>query len=299
VAVVVVAMSHRQKVLIGVAISAGFCTSLGIYLYIRRRRQLALTKPPNSDRYVPPRSVLSSLKPHHGRQYDEITSSSQVNDDDSETVRFQSGDISGAIIEVDIPGGGAPLSPEQATILTRFLYESLNNEDLLHRALTSIANAATFKESQINLTNAGCLTRLRELLSMNTSDGTKCKVLMALNNLALNEFAITQYSGFVSTVFDLCRSAPSGSLVRLCALKLLVNMCVLEHLHAEYMAQISQLSSLIQSTLLHDSEALETAKILVNLSTNKVNLENLLKLTVHIISHFCWKISILKKQIGS
>ncbi len=46
-----------------------------------------------------------------------------------------------------IPDGGVPLTPDQASILTRFLYESNNNEEQLHHVLISIANASTFKES--------------------------------------------------------------------------------------------------------------------------------------------------------
>ena len=57
-------------------------------------------------------------------------------------------------------------------------------------------------------------------------------------------------------------------------------MSVLKCLHEEYMACIYELSSLVESTLEHDEEALSAGKILVNLSKNPANLENLLKLTV-------------------
>jgi hypothetical protein len=53
----------------------------------------------------------------------------------------------GATIEVEIPGGSAPLTSDQAIILTRFLDENNNDIDRLHRVLTNIANSATFKES--------------------------------------------------------------------------------------------------------------------------------------------------------
>jgi len=49
--------------------------------------------------------------------------------------------------ELKIPDGGVPLTPDQASILTHFLYESNNNEEQLHHVLISIANASTFKES--------------------------------------------------------------------------------------------------------------------------------------------------------
>jgi hypothetical protein len=103
------------------------------------------------------------------------------------------------------------LTPDQASILTHFLYDSYKDQEKLHHVLTSIANASTFKESsfnflmtkierknfvlgQINLANAGCINRLRELLLKLDNDLTKCKILLALNNLALNDFAITQFS---------------------------------------------------------------------------------------------------------
>ncbi len=49
--------------------------------------------------------------------------------------------------DIKIPDGGVPLTPDQASILTHFLYESNDDEEQLHHVLTSIANASTFKES--------------------------------------------------------------------------------------------------------------------------------------------------------
>lgn len=56
--------------------------------------------------------------------------------------------VEGAGIEVDIPGGGAPLMPEQAVVLIRFLDETNGDIERLHRVLTNIANSATFTESR-------------------------------------------------------------------------------------------------------------------------------------------------------
>ena len=89
----------------------------------------------------------------------------------------------------------------------------------------------------------------------------------------------------VSMIIDLCRTNPSKSLVRLYGLNLLINMSVLEYLHDEYMKNLTDLGSLIESTFEHNDEMLSSGKILVNLSTNKLNLENLLKLTVRITKH--------------
>ena len=41
------------------------------------------------------------------------------------------------------------------------------------------------------LANAGCIDRLRALLSQTDNETTQCKVLLALNNLVLNEYVIT------------------------------------------------------------------------------------------------------------
>ncbi len=57
-------------------------------------------------------------------------------------------------------------------------------------------------------------------------------------------------------------------------------MSVLEYLHNEYMKNINELGLLIESTFESNDETLSAGKILVNLSTNKLNLGNLLKITV-------------------
>lgn len=54
----------------------------------------------------------------------------------------------GATIEVDIPGGNAPLTADQAIILTQYLDDAHDDIERLHRVLTNIANAATFNESK-------------------------------------------------------------------------------------------------------------------------------------------------------
>jgi hypothetical protein len=58
-------------------------------------------------------------------------------------------------------------------------------------------------------------------------------------------------------------------------------MSVLEYLHEEYMNHVYELGLLIESTLESEDEALSAGKILVNLSTNRSNLESLLKITVN------------------
>jgi len=57
-------------------------------------------------------------------------------------------------------------------------------------------------------------------------------------------------------------------------------MSVLEYLHNEFMENIYDLGSLIETTFTNNDEMLSASKILVNLSTNRTNLEQLLKLTV-------------------
>jgi hypothetical protein len=51
---------------------------------------------------------------------------------------------------IQIPDGSVPLTPDQAAILTRLLYESDSDDknEQLHIVLTSIANASTFLESK-------------------------------------------------------------------------------------------------------------------------------------------------------
>lgn len=83
-------------------------------------------------------------------------------------------------------------------------------------------------------------------------------------------------------MIELCRQNPPKSLIRSYGLNLLINMSVLEHLHEEYMSQIHPLSFLIESTFEHEDETLSMGKLLVNLSKNRSNIENLLQLTVRI-----------------
>lgn len=47
---------------------------------------------------------------------------------------------------------------------------------------------------QVNIANAGGIERLREILSTTENETTKCKVLLALNNLALNDYTIKHFS---------------------------------------------------------------------------------------------------------
>ncbi|CAF1425782.1 unnamed protein product [Adineta steineri] len=261
-------MFNRQKFYIGLGISAGVGSITVLYFWYRYYRQ---TSSPKINRCPSPTSILPSLRSNHDHEFIDINSSSELDNDDSDSIQI--------LNEIQIPDGSVPLTPDQASILTHFLCESNNCEEQLHLVLTSIANASTFKESQINLANAGCIIRLRDLLLSTDNETTKCKILLALNNLALNDFAITQFSNIVTIVINLCCISPANSVIRLHGLNLLINMSVLEYLHEEYMNNIHQLGLLIESTIEYDDEVLSAGKILVNLSINKLNLENLLKIT--------------------
>lgn len=81
-------------------------------------------------------------------------------------------------------------------------------------------------------------------------------------------------------MIQFCERAPAKSLLRLYALNLLMNMCVLEDLHEEYRKNIAELGTLLGTVWTSNDEALSAGKMLVNLSANKANLESLLKLTV-------------------
>ncbi|CAF1074207.1 unnamed protein product [Didymodactylos carnosus] len=279
-------MSNRHKIIVGIAVSSGLVAGLAFYIYLRRRQRFGSSSGATPDH---PSRKPASLIPNFTRRrgYDEIT----VSDDDNEqdetepTVRFKS---DGANVEVQIPGGGVPLSPDQARILTRFLYDADVND--LHKALTNISNAATFRESQINLTNAGCIVRLRELLYAE-NETTQYKALLALNNLSLNEFSIIQFTNVVPRVIELYQTTASPS-VRLYSLYLLVNLSVLDNHHEEYFENLNDLISIVSSTLKPSTvtgdgkskqqmndEALQAAKILVNLSANRKNLSSLLQTT--------------------
>lgn len=58
----------------------------------------------------------------------------------------------------------------------------------------SISFFTNFYIGQINLANVGCINHLRVMLLNADTEKTKCKIFLALHNLALNNFAITQFS---------------------------------------------------------------------------------------------------------
>lgn len=51
-----------------------------------------------------------------------------------------------------------------------------------------------FLLAQVNLADAGCIDILREILSTTDNETTQCKILLALNNLALNDYTIKKFS---------------------------------------------------------------------------------------------------------
>ncbi len=104
-------------------------------------------------------SILSTLQPPEDLHYLDRNSSSETDNDESESNHLQSSysinSFSSSYLksnfyfqdEIKIPNGGVPLTPDQASILTTFLYEYHHDEEQLHRVLRSIANASIFKES--------------------------------------------------------------------------------------------------------------------------------------------------------
>lgn len=249
-------MFHRQKLYVTLAVSAGVVSGIGLFLYYRHRQKLASSKT-TSDIY--------------NRHYTTKTTTEDEQHESTDGLEVST---------MDFLNGTTTLTAAQAVILTGYLSDyQMNNEGKLQSTLTTIANIGTFAENQIHLSNAGCIERLRELLSSNQNELTQRKILFALNNLALNETTIRHYDNFVPQVIELCQKSAAKSLLRLNALNLLTNMTVLEYLHDEFMQNITELSSLISITWTSNDEALAMARTLVNLSANKANLENLLKLT--------------------
>ncbi len=72
----------------------------------------------------------------------------------------------------------------EAKTLVALLYTS--DEGVLERALVTLANLATFEINQNNLREAGCLSRLQNLLVHPKSE-VRLATIRALGNMALNE----------------------------------------------------------------------------------------------------------------
>jgi len=79
-------MSYRQKIYIGLAVSAGVFTSIGLYLLYRHQRLLKANRP------ITPTSILSSLKSRRDRDYQYVDrySSSEIDNDESESIHISS-----------------------------------------------------------------------------------------------------------------------------------------------------------------------------------------------------------------
>ena len=100
-------MSNRQKIYIGLAVSAGVCTGVGLFLYMRHRRQIAskeldlLSARSDTNFLFPvsktlgtgerPASILSSFTPRRGHQYTDITTAAEADTSNTDSLRFQSG----------------------------------------------------------------------------------------------------------------------------------------------------------------------------------------------------------------
>lgn len=79
---------------------------------------------------------------------------------------------------------GRSLDAYESRTLVALLYTS--DEGVLERALVTLANLATFDVNQNNLREAGCLSRLQNLLVHPKSE-VRLATIRALGNMALNE----------------------------------------------------------------------------------------------------------------
>lgn len=227
--------------------------------------------------------------------------------------------ISDRNVSVEISGtefldGTKTLTAAQAVILTAYLTDyQMNNEAKLQSVLTTIGNIGTFAESKEN----SSFDFFRLQISIRSNSAVQCRMYRTsartfldqqqrvdpTQNSSLSEqFSVERHDhpslrctsffssnrtnfdffiqSFLPELIQFCQTAPPKSLLRLYALNLLTNMSVLEYLHDEYMQNIAELSALIATVWTSNDEALAMGKTLVNLSTNKSNVENLFKLTV-------------------
>lgn len=259
-------MSYRQKFYIGIAVTAGVCSAVGLVLYIRHRRQATFIKRQSE--------IKKTLNSDDARKYSEITFSPEDRSQDADRISVTSSNINA---DFQFPEGNTVLTAEQAIILTGYLNEI--NELRLNQVLTTIGNLGTLSENQNHFANAGCIERLEKLLST-AKDGTNLlKILLALNNLSLNASIIERFRNIVPKLIELCRNFESKSTNRRYALQVLANLSVFNDLHDEYTKNPTEFSTLIESSWLSYDEAIQSGKILVNLSTNKSNIDALFKLT--------------------
>lgn len=156
------------------------------------------------------------------------------------------------------------------------------------------------KKDQEILINANCIEQLERILSTTTNSTIQLKVIFALNNLALNEKFLERFrvkllafssrekhfcflsfaQKIVSKIVEILPKFPSESSTRRYAIQLLANLSLFDNLHDEFVKNIVDLDNFIASNWRVYDEILQSVKILVNLSTNKSNIDALFKLTV-------------------
>ncbi|CAL8078723.1 unnamed protein product [Orchesella dallaii] len=167
---------------------------------------------------------------------------------------------------------GRAMDSYEAKTLVALLYTS--DEGVLERALITLANLATFEINQNNLREAGCLSRLQNLLVHPRSE-IRLAAIRALGNMALNEQNQKEMKSMVpmllSYVSDVSKHAEE--LVD-AVLTTLANIAVLTDWHDEFCPFLHGLYSLIDQLSL--PIRLQSLKLLVNLSTNEDMVPSLL-----------------------
>lgn len=148
-----------------------------------------------------------------------------------------------------------------------------NDELLLERTLTTIANCGTFASNQDILREAGCLFRLTKLLTY-PKHTVQLSAIKALGNLALNEDNQKELKDAIPILLSFVNKEQPLEKLVLCALVTLTNIAVLTEWHDEFYPVLHSLYHLVDTA--SPQIKLQSLKLLINLSCNEDMVPSLL-----------------------
>lgn len=187
-------------------------------------------------------------------------------------------------------GGGVPRDAKEETdeIDTRnrvkVLLDSLESqeEDVVLGALCQLSNLTAFGEFQILVREYYGLTKIRALLCSRSVD-IKIQALNVVNNLAMDIDNQTLLREIIPSLVGILKTPePKSERTLLAVTRVLTNMTTLDQNHDLVIPHLIHLFEILKVS--NSQIKLQILKILVNLSTNQKNTEDLLEIDLQIIN---------------
>ncbi|KAK4300919.1 hypothetical protein Pmani_026909 [Petrolisthes manimaculis] len=162
---------------------------------------------------------------------------------------------------------GRILTVHEAKALVTLL--SSEDEMLVQRTLTTVANCAAFTANMEVLGGVGCIDKLLEFLSNST---LRLNAVQTLGNVILTNNNIIKAQGCLPLLLDMVREEDEG--IVLASLIVLTNIATNTTYHHQYHPILERLFQMVASPNTHIQ--LQTLRLLINISCNKDMIGSLL-----------------------